>query len=173
MDTASVLAVCRVHQLLDGSRQRRASPRSTSAPWTGRCKVHKLGLHGDIQASRIHHGGEDQALYAYSQDDADYWAGGARPGPAAGHLRRKPADRGHQRHRRRDRRTLEDRTGRRGRSHLAPHPLRHLPAADGRAALGQAVHRGRARWAPTSAWSGPAASRPGTTSTGSSSPPTA
>lgn len=41
----------------------------------GPVKVHKLGLHGDIQASRIHHGGVDQALYAYSQDDADYWVG--------------------------------------------------------------------------------------------------
>ncbi len=42
-------------------------------PVEGPVKVHKLGLHGDIQASRIDHGGEDQALYAYSQDDADYW----------------------------------------------------------------------------------------------------
>ena len=50
------------------------SPPSTSVPVDGPVKVHKLGLHGDIQASRIHHGGEDQALYAYSQDDADYWA---------------------------------------------------------------------------------------------------
>lgn len=44
-------------------------------PVDGPVKVHKLGLHGDIQASRIHHGGEDQALYAYSQADADYWVG--------------------------------------------------------------------------------------------------
>ena len=42
-------------------------------PVTGPVKVHKLGLHADIQASRLHHGGEDQALYAYSQADADYW----------------------------------------------------------------------------------------------------
>jgi MOSC domain-containing protein YiiM len=44
-------------------------------PVDGPVKVHKLGLHADIQASRIHHGGEDQALYAYSQADADYWIG--------------------------------------------------------------------------------------------------
>ena len=37
-------------------------------------KVHRLGLRGDVQADRIDHGGEDQALYAYSQADADYWA---------------------------------------------------------------------------------------------------
>ena len=59
-------------------------------PVDGPVKVHKLGLHGDIQASRIHHGGEDQALYAYSQADADYWTGELRPRAAAGDLRRKP-----------------------------------------------------------------------------------
>jgi MOSC domain-containing protein YiiM len=74
MDTASVLAVCRVHQLLsdEGSVGVTAiDKRAVDGP----VKVHKLGLHGDIQASRIHHGGVDQALYAYSQDDADYWVG--------------------------------------------------------------------------------------------------
>ena len=40
----------------------------------GPVKVHKLGLQGDIQANRVHHGGPDQAIYAYSQADADYWA---------------------------------------------------------------------------------------------------
>jgi len=40
----------------------------------GPVKVHKLGLQGDIQANRVHHGGPDQAVYAYSQADADYWA---------------------------------------------------------------------------------------------------
>jgi MOSC domain-containing protein YiiM len=74
MDTASVLAVCRVHQLLsdEGSVGVTAiDKRAVDGP----VKVHKLGLHGDIQASRIHHGGVDQALYAYSQDDADFWVG--------------------------------------------------------------------------------------------------
>jgi MOSC domain-containing protein YiiM len=73
METASVLAVCRVHQLLpdEGSVGVTAIDKR---PVEGPVKVHKLGLHGDLQASRIHHGGEDQALYAYSQADADYWA---------------------------------------------------------------------------------------------------
>lgn len=74
METASVLAVCRVHQLLsdEGSVGVTAiDKRAVDGP----VKVHKLGLHGDVQANRIHHGGADQALYAYSQDDADYWAG--------------------------------------------------------------------------------------------------
>jgi MOSC domain-containing protein YiiM len=74
MHTATLLAVCRVHQLLpdEGSVGVTAIDKR---PVDGPVKVHKLGLHGDIQASRIHHGGEDQALYAYSQADADYWTG--------------------------------------------------------------------------------------------------
>lgn len=43
-------------------------------PVEGPVKVYKMGVHGDVQASRLHHGGEDQALYAYSQGDADYWS---------------------------------------------------------------------------------------------------
>ena len=73
MDTASVLAVCRVHQLLSDAGSVGVTA-IDKRPVEGPVKVHRLGLHGDIQASRIHHGGEDQALYAYSQDDADYWA---------------------------------------------------------------------------------------------------
>jgi MOSC domain-containing protein YiiM len=74
MHTATVLAVCRVHQLLpdEGSVGVTAIDKR---PVDGPVKVHKLGLHGDVQASRIHHGGEDQALYVYSQADADYWIG--------------------------------------------------------------------------------------------------
>lgn len=74
MDTASVLAVCRVHQLLEDAGSVGVTA-IDKRPVDGPVRVHKLGLRGDIQASRIHHGGEDQALYAYSQADADYWAG--------------------------------------------------------------------------------------------------
>jgi MOSC domain-containing protein YiiM len=74
METASVLAVCRVHQLLADE-----GPVGVTAidkrPVEGPVRVHRLGVHGDIQADRINHGGEDQAIYAYSQADADYWAG--------------------------------------------------------------------------------------------------
>ncbi|MEZ2390841.1 MOSC domain-containing protein [bacterium RCC_150] len=74
MDTASLLAVCRVHELLPDPEGSVGVTAIDKRPVEGPVKVHKLGLHGDIQASRIHHGGEDQALYAYSQEDADYWA---------------------------------------------------------------------------------------------------
>ncbi|MET3204112.1 MOSC domain-containing protein [Pseudarthrobacter sp. S3] len=74
METASVLAICRVHQLLatEGSVGVTAIDKR---PVEGPVRVHRLGLHGDVQADRINHGGEDQAIYAYSQEDAGYWAG--------------------------------------------------------------------------------------------------
>ena len=43
-------------------------------PVTGRVAVGELGLDGDVQVNRKHHGGEGQAVYAYAQDDADWWA---------------------------------------------------------------------------------------------------
>jgi MOSC domain-containing protein YiiM len=42
-------------------------------PVTGRVAVHPLGLDGDVQVNRKYHGGEGQALYAYGQEDADFW----------------------------------------------------------------------------------------------------
>jgi MOSC domain-containing protein YiiM len=44
-------------------------------PVTGRVAVGELGLDGDVQVNRKYHGGEGQALYAYGQEDADFWAG--------------------------------------------------------------------------------------------------
>jgi MOSC domain-containing protein YiiM len=43
-------------------------------PVTGRVAVHPLGLDGDVQVNRKYHGGEGQAVYAYAQEDADWWA---------------------------------------------------------------------------------------------------
>ncbi len=37
-------------------------------------KVGRYGLYADVQADRRNHGGEDKALYAYAQEDADYWS---------------------------------------------------------------------------------------------------
>ncbi|SDE88728.1 MOSC domain-containing protein YiiM [Blastococcus fimeti] len=42
-------------------------------PVAGRVAVHELGLDGDVQVNRRHHGGEGQAVYAYAQEDADWW----------------------------------------------------------------------------------------------------
>jgi MOSC domain-containing protein YiiM len=43
-------------------------------PVAGRVAVGELGLDGDVQVNRRHHGGEGQAVYAYAQEDADWWA---------------------------------------------------------------------------------------------------
>ncbi|MBM7808135.1 MOSC domain-containing protein YiiM [Geodermatophilus bullaregiensis] len=42
-------------------------------PVPGRVAVAELGLDGDVQVNRKHHGGEGQAVYAYAQEDADWW----------------------------------------------------------------------------------------------------
>jgi len=42
-------------------------------PVAGRVAVHPLGLDGDVQVNKKHHGGEGQAVYAYAQEDADWW----------------------------------------------------------------------------------------------------
>ncbi|MDR6435486.1 MOSC domain-containing protein YiiM [Paenarthrobacter nicotinovorans] len=73
MNAASLLAICRVHQLLPDTGNVGVTAMD-KRPVEGPVKVHKLGLHGDVQANRVDHGGEDQALYAYSQADADFWA---------------------------------------------------------------------------------------------------
>ncbi|XAS71119.1 MOSC domain-containing protein [Micrococcaceae bacterium Sec5.1] len=74
MNTASLLAVCRVHQLLPDPEGSVGVTAIDKRPVEGPVKIHKLGVHGDVQANRFDHGGEDQALYAYSQADADYWS---------------------------------------------------------------------------------------------------
>jgi MOSC domain-containing protein YiiM len=43
-------------------------------PVVGRVAIGELGLAGDVQVNRRYHGGEGQALYAYAQEDADWWA---------------------------------------------------------------------------------------------------
>jgi MOSC domain-containing protein YiiM len=44
-------------------------------PIVGKVAAHPLGLDGDFQADRAHHGGADQAIYAYATEDLDHWAG--------------------------------------------------------------------------------------------------
>lgn len=68
-----LLAACVVHQLRSD-----AGTVGTTAidkrPVDGPVKVKRLGLYADVQADRQHHGGDDKALYADGQDDADFWA---------------------------------------------------------------------------------------------------
>lgn len=68
-----VTAVCRVHQLLPDSGSVGVTA-IDKRPVERPVRVRPLGLHGDVQANRKHHGGEDQAVYAYADEDAAYFA---------------------------------------------------------------------------------------------------
>lgn len=42
---------------------------------TGPVHVHRLGLEGDEVSDTVHHGGPDQAVYAFAREDLDHWEG--------------------------------------------------------------------------------------------------
>ena len=69
----AVTRVCRVAELHPDD-----SPDGVTAidkrPVDGPVQVGTLGLRGDVQASRTHHGGPDKAVYALDQAEADHWA---------------------------------------------------------------------------------------------------
>ncbi|WP_026548978.1 MOSC domain-containing protein [Arthrobacter sp. Br18] len=73
MTLGSLVAVCRVHELLP-TRDSTGVTAIDKRAVDGDVNVHALGLTGDVQASRKHHGGALKAVYAYSQHDADYWS---------------------------------------------------------------------------------------------------
>ncbi|MBA8815842.1 MOSC domain-containing protein YiiM [Microbacterium halimionae] len=70
---ASVLAVCRVFELTPDSGTNGVTA-IDKRPISGEIKIGPYGVYGDVQANRKHHGGLDKAVYAYSQDDADFWS---------------------------------------------------------------------------------------------------
>jgi MOSC domain-containing protein YiiM len=72
-DGARVLAVCRVAQLRADAGNVGVTA-IDKEPVESRLKVRSLGLYGDVQADRKHHGGPTKALYAYADEAADYWA---------------------------------------------------------------------------------------------------
>lgn len=70
---ASVIAACIVHQL-------RRDPGLVGVtgidkrPVDGPVKIGRYGLRADVQADRKYHGGLDQAVYVYSEEDAAFWS---------------------------------------------------------------------------------------------------
>ena len=68
-----LLAVCRVARLLPDPGTVGVTA-IDKRPVEGPVGVRDLGLYGDVQADRAHHGGLDKALYAYSDEDAVWWA---------------------------------------------------------------------------------------------------
>lgn len=79
---AEILAVCRVAQLLPDSGSTGVTA-IDKRPVLERLRVRPLGVRGDVQADRTHHGGASKALYAYADEDAAFWAAElGRPIPA-------------------------------------------------------------------------------------------
>ncbi|WP_395817186.1 MOSC domain-containing protein [Curtobacterium flaccumfaciens] len=68
-----VTAVCRVDRLLPDSGIIGITA-IDKRPVTGSVRVRPLGLRADVQANRKYHGGVDQAVYAYADEDAAYFA---------------------------------------------------------------------------------------------------
>ena len=69
----TLLAVCAVHAL-----RRDRGPVGVTAidkrALEGPVRVGRYGVRGDVQADRKYHGGLEQAVYAYGQEDAAFWA---------------------------------------------------------------------------------------------------
>lgn len=65
--------MCRVHELRPDAGTVGITA-IDKRPVGGPVKVNTLGVYADVQADRANHGGEDKAVYAYSQEDADTWA---------------------------------------------------------------------------------------------------
>ncbi len=68
-----MLAICRVHQLITTPTGFGVTAIDKRAV-TGPVNLRKMGVFGDVQGDREHHGGTDQAVYAYSEEDANYWS---------------------------------------------------------------------------------------------------
>jgi len=70
-----LLAVNVVHELLPDRAGDLDFTAIDKRPVSGRVRVHRLGVAGDRQYDTRHHGGVDQAVYAYAVEDAAWWAG--------------------------------------------------------------------------------------------------
>ncbi|APE33063.1 molybdenum cofactor sulfurase [Nocardia mangyaensis] len=73
-DTGWVEAVCVVHAEIE-VRGRVGRSAIDKRPVEGRVAVRALGLAGDHSCDTVNHGGLDQAVYAYAEQDAARWAG--------------------------------------------------------------------------------------------------
>ncbi len=70
----SLLAACVVRALLPDAGSNGVTAINKGAV-EGPVHVGRLGLRADVQANRKHHGGLEKAVYAYSQEDAEFWEG--------------------------------------------------------------------------------------------------
>jgi MOSC domain-containing protein YiiM len=68
-----LLAVCRVASLHPDDSTVGVTA-IDKQPVSGPVLVRSLGIHGDVQADRQFHGGVDQAVYAFADEEAEFWA---------------------------------------------------------------------------------------------------
>jgi MOSC domain-containing protein YiiM len=71
---ARLLSVNVVHALVPDRRGDLDRTAIDKRPVDGRVRVGRLGVEGDQQYDTRHHGGPEQALYAYAREDAAWWA---------------------------------------------------------------------------------------------------
>lgn len=69
-----VAAVCVVHAVVTAERGAGSETAIDKRPVQGPVAATRLGLAGDRQMDTRHHGGVDQAVYAYAREDAAWWA---------------------------------------------------------------------------------------------------
>jgi MOSC domain-containing protein YiiM len=70
----SLTAVCVVHAIIPNPGEIPDVTAIDKRPRQGRLEVGPLGFARDTQVDARHHGGEEQALYAYADEDAAWWA---------------------------------------------------------------------------------------------------
>jgi MOSC domain-containing protein YiiM len=71
---AHISAVCVLHSLHPEPDNPDGTTAIDKRAVAGAVALGPLGLAGDLQADTAHHGGVDQAVYLYADEDADWWA---------------------------------------------------------------------------------------------------
>ncbi len=72
--SGQLLAACVVHAIIPDVGGKQDETAIDKRPVAGPVEVHALGLTGDTQCDVANHGGEGKAVYAYAQEDADWWS---------------------------------------------------------------------------------------------------
>ncbi len=72
--SGQLLAACVVHAIIPDVGGKQDETAIDKRPVAGPVEVHAHGLTGDTQCDVAHHGGEGQAVYAYAQEDSDWWS---------------------------------------------------------------------------------------------------
>jgi len=73
-DPGRLVAVCVVHELRDDPHGDVRRTAIDKRPVDGPTRIDVLGPVGDTVMDRKHHGGPDQAVYAYAREDLDRWS---------------------------------------------------------------------------------------------------